>query len=306
MTMTMTMSKAPPVHHHLVVSLEELYTGKKKRVRIMRRVSGGCAGTTAANTSTNNSSSSYCTVSNPTCAHSAPPSPDHITNTAPTTGASACTDPPTTSSPTTVTVTAIDREIMLQSEWMDGMQITLACAGDDLEPGSVIPADVVFTLVTRSHERFDREGADLIYWCTCSLNEALSTVTQSVVTLDQRVLHFSLPYVTPDTVHTIRGEGMARSNNRTPTPAGDGSTHRSNARGDLQIRFRIVFPDSLQSNPLKRKAVVDVLDEAQHADADTDTDADSDHSTAACCVYDRGNEDVRQRRPRWTTGLVPT
>ena len=61
-----------------------------------------------------------------------------------------------------MTVTA-DKEINVQPGWKDGTKITFEGEGDDVHPGSVIPADIIFTLQTKPHDRFEREGDDLIH-----------------------------------------------------------------------------------------------------------------------------------------------
>ena len=47
--------------------------------------------------------------------------------------------------------------------WKDGTKITLSNEGDDVHPGVVTPADIVFTIQTKPHPRFEREDYDLIH-----------------------------------------------------------------------------------------------------------------------------------------------
>ena len=98
-------TKAPPVNHVLNVTLEDLYLGTTKKMRITKKVADSQTG-------------SIITVS-------------------------------------------VDKEIEVKPGWKDGTKITFEREGDEL-PG-VIPADIVFTLQTRPHERFERNGDDLIY-----------------------------------------------------------------------------------------------------------------------------------------------
>lgn len=182
-------SKAPPVNHNLNVTLEDLYSGTVKKMRITRKIIDG---------------------------------------------------------PTRKVVrVSIDKEITVQQGWKDGTKITFESEGDDVQPGSVVPADIIFTLVTKPHDRFERDGDDLVYTCTCTLAEALGGMHKSVRTLDNRVLPISMTYATPDTIKVLPGEGMLN--------------RKKGTRGDLKIKFRIIFPESLATNPNKRKAVADLL-----------------------------------------------
>lgn len=56
---------------------------------------------------------------------------------------------------------SVDKEITVKAGWKDGTKITFENEGDE-GPG-VTPADIVFTLHTKPHERFVREGDNLVY-----------------------------------------------------------------------------------------------------------------------------------------------
>lgn len=60
---------------------------------------------------------------------------------------------------------SVDKEINIKPGWKDGTKITFEREGDEL-PG-VIPADIVFTLQAKPHDRFERDGDDLIYSVSC-------------------------------------------------------------------------------------------------------------------------------------------
>lgn len=107
------------------------------------------------------------------------------------------------------------------------------------------PADIVFTIQTKAHDRFSRDGDDLIHVCNVTLSEALSGVSKTVKSLDDRVINISAPYVTPDTVKIIPGEGMFNKKKRT--------------RGDLRVKFHIVFPESLGTNAELRNQLGQLL-----------------------------------------------
>jgi len=59
--------------------------------------------------------------------------------------------------------------------------------------------------------RYKRKGDDLIYTHTMTLEEALLSRPISLKTLDARSINVNLDVmITPQTVHTIPGEGMPR------------------------------------------------------------------------------------------------
>jgi DnaJ-class molecular chaperone len=166
--------KADPVHYPLKVTLEDLYTGRVKKMRISKKIADASGATT--------------TVS-------------------------------------------VDKEINIKAGWKDGTKITYEREGDEL-PG-IIPADIIFTLETKPHDRFERSGDDLIYKCPVSLHDALTGVRTSVQSLDDRTIPIEARHVTPETVKIIPGEGMPNAKTR--------------SRGDLKVKFDIKFPDLTES-----------------------------------------------------------
>jgi len=142
--------KADPVTYPLSVTLEDLYTGAVKKVRITSKRIMDTSGTTAPVSS--------------------------------------------------------DKVITVKQGWKDGTKITFENEGDE-GPG-IIPADIVFTLQTKPHDRFEREGDDLIHKVSISLYEALCGVKVNVLTLDNRNIAVDMHHVTPDTVKILPGEGM--------------------------------------------------------------------------------------------------
>eukprot|EP00349_Pseudokeronopsis_sp_Brazil_P000267 CAMPEP_0202962026 /NCGR_PEP_ID=MMETSP1396-20130829/6119_1 /ASSEMBLY_ACC=CAM_ASM_000872 /TAXON_ID= /ORGANISM="Pseudokeronopsis sp., Strain Brazil" /LENGTH=371 /DNA_ID=CAMNT_0049682313 /DNA_START=33 /DNA_END=1148 /DNA_ORIENTATION=- len=166
--------KADPVTYPLKVSLEDIYTGRVKKMRISKKV-------------------------------------------ADQTGS--------------ITTVSVDKEIAIKPGWKDGTKITYEREGDEL-PG-IIPADIVFILETKPHERFERHGDDLVYTCPVSLHDALTGLHTSVTTLDGRQVSIDVRHVTPETVKIIPGEGMPNSKSRT--------------KGDLKVKFSIKFPELSES-----------------------------------------------------------
>lgn len=178
------MSKGHPVTHELRVSLEDLFTGTTKKVRITRARMG------RGNES-------------------------------------------------------VEKSIAIKSGWKDGTKITFEREGDEA-PG-VEPGDIIFVITTKPHDRFTRDGDDLIYTCRVSLQEALCGVRSQVMTLDGRTLPIVASNVTPETVVRITNEGMM--NNKTKQ------------RGDIQVKFLIVFPSL---NELQRRKISEILNTSNH------------------------------------------
>lgn len=163
------MKKADAIHHPLKVSLEEIYTGTTKRVRITKKIVDASGQMVSA---------------------------------------------------------AVEKEIQVKPGWKDGTKITFEREGDEYP--NTIPADIVFTLHTKPHDRFEREGDNLVYNCPVTLQEALCGVRTTVQSLDGRVIPIEAKHVTPETVKLIPGEGMPNSKQKT--------------KGDLKVRFKIIFP----------------------------------------------------------------
>jgi len=103
----------------------------------------------------------------------------------------------------------------------------------DQYPGQ-IPADVVFKVNIRPHERFQLEKQNLITYKNIKLAQALrSNLMVKIQTLDNRELKIPITdIIQPNYEKVVKGEGM-------PHPKG--------GRGDLIIRFNIEFPTYLSN-----------------------------------------------------------
>lgn len=117
--------------------------------------------------------------------------------------------------------------------WKQGTKIRFEKEGDQ-GPG-IIPADIVFELHEKPHDRFQREGNDLVYTRNIALKDALAGTSVEVMTLDDRLLRIPVnEIISPGYVKVVSGEGMPLS--KTPEK-----------KGDLKIKFNIVFPRELSS-----------------------------------------------------------
>jgi DnaJ-class molecular chaperone len=135
----------------------------------------------------------------------------------------------------------VEKEINVKPGWKDGTKITFEREGDE-RPG-YIPADIIFTIQGKKHDKFVRDGDDLIYTQTITLTEAITGTEYTVRTLDDRSLLIQDSKITPDSVKVIAGEGMPNNKKR--------------KNGDLRIKYRIVFPELTDSQRQQMKSILD-------------------------------------------------
>lgn len=124
-------------------------------------------------------------------------------------------------------------EIQIKPGWKAGTKITFPKEGDESPDRSVIPADVVFKVVEKPHDRFARNGNDLVYRMPLPLGKALTGFMAEVPTLDGRSVRISMDEVVgPKSRKVIHGEGMP-------------IVKEPGRRGDLVVEFDIQFPRAL-------------------------------------------------------------
>jgi DnaJ family protein B protein 4 len=170
-------TQAEPIHYPLHLSLEEIYNGCKKKVRITKRMFDAASG-------------SYVKV-------------------------------------------AVDKEIDVKPGWKDGTKVTFEREGD--EAPDVIPADIVFTVQSKPHPKFVRDGDDLVHTVDVTLADVFAPdpVRTTVTGLDNKNVVVESRNITPETVRIVPGSGMMNNKKR--------------ARGDLKVKYNIEFPDNLTS-----------------------------------------------------------
>ena len=114
------------------------------------------------------------------------------------------------------------------SGWKDGTKITFEEKGD-INPNSK-PADIIFIIKQKCHDKFIRDGNDLIYTLDISLDEALNGFEKNMKNLDGENITIKLT------------EGISESNftykinNKGMPIRKDGKV---NGRGDLLIKFNV-------------------------------------------------------------------
>mmetsp|Transcript_11664 Transcript_11664/g.23742 ORF Transcript_11664/g.23742 Transcript_11664/m.23742 type:complete len:355 (-) Transcript_11664:7797-8861(-) len=115
--------------------------------------------------------------------------------------------------------------------YKDGTKIRFEGAGDEL-PG-VSPGDIVFVVKEKPHPRFLRDKDDLIMKVRVQLAEALTGTTLNIHTIDGQ----TVPIVIEDVIspgYSRRVKGLGMPNRKV-----------SGSRGDLELRFEVIFPTHL-------------------------------------------------------------
>lgn len=129
-------------------------------------------------------------------------------------------------------------EVVVERGMKDGDHVMFGGEGDQL-PDMDAAGDIVIVLALEKHASFTRQGNHLVIERTVSLAEALTGFTIHVEHLDGRKLAIDCPFGTviePNTHYSVSREGM-------PIPRTGGVE-----RGDLIVKFEIVFPKVTQEN----------------------------------------------------------
>ncbi|KAI0360189.1 DnaJ-domain-containing protein [Trametes cingulata] len=139
-------------------------------------------------------------------------------------------------------------EIQISPGWKSGTKIRFPRAGNEQPNGEA--QDLVFVVEEKPHERFVREGNDLITHVKIPLVDALtgSGGKHVVEHLDGRKIQVPVPFgiVKPGQETTLPGEGMPIRK--------EGSVKK---KGDLIVKWDVVFPDRL--TPAQKEGIRKVL-----------------------------------------------
>lgn len=121
--------------------------------------------------------------------------------------------------------------IDIKPGWKKGTKITFQEKGDE-HPGRVA-ADIIFVLSEKAHAVYKRDGNDLIYTHRLPLRDALTGCEVELRTLDDRLLRVPIAQVvSPSYEETVTGEGMP-------------ITKQAGTKGNLRIKFEVLFPRQL-------------------------------------------------------------
>ncbi|KAF0530529.1 DnaJ-domain-containing protein [Gigaspora margarita] len=129
----------------------------------------------------------------------------------------------------------------------------------DQEPG-VETGDVILVLEQKPHDRFERQGDDLLTEVNISITEALCGFSKVLVThLDGRGLIINHPageVIKPGAIKCIANEGMPHYK-------------RPFDKGNLYIKFNVEFPPSFWINPEQLKKLEEFLPTRTEEDPST-------------------------------------
>eukprot|EP00096_Caligus_rogercresseyi_P004116 TRINITY_DN18275_c0_g1_i1.p1 TRINITY_DN18275_c0_g1~~TRINITY_DN18275_c0_g1_i1.p1 ORF type:complete len:327 (-),score=118.26 TRINITY_DN18275_c0_g1_i1:184-1164(-) len=138
-------------------------------------------------------------------------------------------------------------KITVKPGWKAGTKITFSGEGDKY-PGKV-PADISFIIQDAPHPVFTRDGQDIIYTCRIPLRDALCGTVVQVPTLSGPKVGLNLlnTIIKPNHVQRCSGYGL-------PLPKDP------SRKGDLVIKFDILFPDRIEQNA--KDILYDVLNKS--------------------------------------------
>ena len=128
--------------------------------------------------------------------------------------------------------------------WRKGTKVTFENMGDE-RPGS-LSGDIVYVVVEKEHPYYKRVGNDLVLKMEVPLLNALTGHSFSFRLLGGEKMNCSMDgeIIHPGFEKIIPGQGMPLTKD-----------HRT--RGDLRIKFQIIFPIHL--SPHQRLAIKDLL-----------------------------------------------
>ncbi|EDV23683.1 DnaJ-like protein subfamily B member 1 [Trichoplax sp. H2] len=135
-------------------------------------------------------------------------------------------------------------EITVKSGAPPGTQFRFVNLGD--QHHNRIPADIVFTLKEKPHDRFVRVNSDLHYVASIDLKTAVTGGSIAIKSIDGKDLQIKLTnIIEPKSVIVVPNQGMIRCDDK--------------KRGDLVIRFDVTFP--LMVDPISRMIINEALDD---------------------------------------------
>ncbi|OIT02533.1 PREDICTED: dnaJ protein ERDJ3B-like [Nicotiana attenuata] len=124
----------------------------------------------------------------------------------------------------------------------DGQEVVFYEDGEPKIDGE--PGDLKFRIRAAPHDQFKREGNDLRTTVTITLVQALVGFEKTIKHLDDHLVDISSKGITkPKEVRKFKDEGMP--------------LHFSNKKGDLYVKFEVLFPTSLTED--QKKQIKEIL-----------------------------------------------
>ena len=123
-------------------------------------------------------------------------------------------------------------EIQIRPGYKSGTKIRFEGEGDELigQPRQ----DLVFVLKERKHDKFQRDGDNLIYDVNISITESLCGFSKTIEGIDGISFNLVVDVCSPpEGVHIIKNKGMKK---------------KSSGYGDLIVKYNIKFPKKLSNS----------------------------------------------------------
>lgn len=144
--------------------------------------------------------------------------------------------------------------INVKPGWKPGTKIKYADAGnEEVKDGQIVGQTIAFVVEEKPHERFKREGDNLVHTIKIPLLDALSgpspsssasiLPTRTVKSLDSRNVSFKIPY--PD---YEKGGRVLKPGQEIVVPR-EGMPSKS-GKGNLIVRIEITFPEKVEAAKL--------------------------------------------------------
>merc|ERR1712093_272990 len=137
--------------------------------------------------------------------------------------------------------------INVKPGWKAGTKIRFADSGtEEVKDGQVVAQTIVFVVEEKPHDRFKREGDNLIYTTKIPLVDALTgpppsaSPSKTVQTLDGRQVTFKIPY--PD---REKGGKAIKPGQEIVVPK-EGFPSKT-GKGNLVVRVEVTFPEKIQA-----------------------------------------------------------
>lgn len=121
-------------------------------------------------------------------------------------------------------------ELTIPPGTFEGTKFTFPGAGNIIQ--GYQDQDVIFIIKQMTHKLFVRNNDSLTFTLTIPLRDALCGVSTEIIGIDRIPIRIEEKnkVIKPDTVLTIAGQGMPR---------------KDGGRGNLYVKFNIVYPDTL-------------------------------------------------------------
>jgi len=236
--------KGKQIRHNVLLSMEELYKGKKLRIAVQRAIQcPNCDGEGGKDVSER-----PCVP----CAGRGYSVTSHTSIFQSSVRCQACDatgrvrkigDPCTACKATGMSTERIVLEPVINPGDKPNMSYIFRGKGDFINAKGSIPGDVLITTVQKPSASFTRKNNDLYTEITVSLKESLSGFSKSVKHLDDRMIEISVPkgkVTPPGTVVRVKNEGI---------PAN---------KGTLFVTVKVRFPSNFSDSSVE---MLDILPE---------------------------------------------